>query len=310
MSIIQKIQENIRKVIVGKEEAVDLTMVALISNGHILFEDVPGTGKTLLAKSVAKSIDASFKRLQFTSDTLPADILGQEYFDLKDGVFRKRYGPIFANIVLVDEINRTVPRTQSALLEVMEERTVTIGDETTRLPAPFLVIATQNPLESDGTFPLPDAQLDRFLMTIRQGYPTAEEEREIMRRFREQNPIDTLQSVITAAEIIQVQEQAKKVSIDRSIEDYIISNIQATRSHSLVEIGVSPRGSLALMKACQSRALLYERTYCTPDDVQALATPVLAHRLVLTVEGDMKVTKQEVIQELIHTLPVPVEHSI
>lgn len=263
MSILNQIKENVSKVIVGKEEVIDLAMIALVANGHVLLEDVPGTGKTTLAKTLAKSIDGEFQRVQFTSDTLPGDVVGLEYFDMKESDFKTRKGPIFANLVLVDEINRAVPRTQSALLEVMEERTVTIAGETHQLPNPFIVLATQNPLESAGTFPLPDAQLDRFLLTIRQGYPNRRHEKEMLQRFKEQNPLQLLQSVVSLVDILNLQEQAKKIHMQDEVEEYLLDIVEATRNHELVEIGVSPRGSLAFMRAAQARALLKGREYTT-----------------------------------------------
>ncbi|PHB22495.1 AAA family ATPase [Bacillus pseudomycoides] len=307
MSILEKIKENVSKVIVGKEEVIDLAMIALVANGHVLLEDVPGTGKTTLAKTLAKSIDGAFQRIQFTSDTLPGDVVGLEYFDMKESDFKTRKGPIFANLVLVDEINRAVPRTQSALLEVMEERTVTIAGVTHVLPDPFIVLATQNPLESAGTFALPDAQLDRFLLTIRQGYPNRKYEKEMLKRFKEKNPFNDLQSVVTLSDILELQEQSKKIHMHDEVEEYLLDIVEATRKHDLVEIGISPRGSLAFMRAAQARALLKGRDYVTPDDLKALAAPVCAHRLTLTIEGDMKTTKVDVLQEILEKLAVPVE---
>ncbi|EEL46219.1 hypothetical protein bcere0021_17000 [Bacillus cereus Rock3-42] len=309
MNTLQKIVNNISRVIVGKNESIELAAIALIAKGHILLEDVPGTGKTSLAKSLAKSIDAEFQRIQFTADTLPGDVIGLEFFDVKESEFKTRLGPIFTNIVLVDEINRAVPRTQSSLLEVMEERTVTIAKSTHTLPEPFLVIATQNPLESAGTFPLPDAQLDRFLLTIRQGYPTREAEKEMMQRFQRNDPLENLHSVISSEEILALQQQAREVLMGNDVQEYLLGIIEATRKHELIEIGVSPRGTLAFMRAVQARALLKERDFCTPDDLQALAKSVCAHRLTLTIEGEMKTTKEELINEILNRLHVPVENT-
>ncbi|CAM4269031.1 AAA family ATPase [Bacillus wiedmannii] len=307
MDILKAVKNNIAQIIVGNDAAIELVMIALVANGHILLEDVPGTGKTSLAKSLARSIDGKFQRLQFTSDTLPGDVIGLEYFDMKESDFKTRMGPVFANIALVDEINRAVPRTQSALLEVMEERTVTISGHTYKLPSPFLVVATQNPLESSGTFPLPDAQLDRFLLTVRQGYPNREHEREMLRRFRLGNPMESLQSVLSCEEILDLQQQAQNILIHEEVENYLLDIVKATREHNLVEIGVSPRGSLAFMRAAQSRALLNGRSYCTPEDFRFLAKPVCSHRLTLTIEGEMKTTKTQVIQEILETVSAPVE---
>ncbi|WP_369901440.1 AAA family ATPase [Bacillus manliponensis] len=308
MNLLTKIKENMSQVIIGKEDAIELAMIALVANGHILLEDVPGTGKTSLAKSLAKSVDGEFQRIQFTSDTLPSDVIGLEYFDMKESNFKTRIGPIFANIVLVDEINRAVPRTQSSLLEVMEERTLTLAGHTYHLPPVFLVIATQNPIESAGTFPLPDAQLDRFLLAIRQGYPERVYEKEMLRRFRKHNPFSSLNSVISCEDIIKLQEQAKNIFVSEDIENYLLDIVEATRNHSLVEIGVSPRGALAFMRAAQARALLKERNYCTPDDLYNLAKPVLCHRLTLTVEGEMKTTRYKMMQEILEQVHVPVEN--
>ncbi|MGN4717962.1 AAA family ATPase [Bacillus cereus group sp. MYBK226-2] len=307
MDLLDKIKNNIAQIIVGKNEAIELVTIALVANGHILLEDVPGTGKTSLAKSLARSIDGKFQRLQFTSDTLPGDVIGLEYFDMKESDFKTRMGPIFANIVLVDEINRAVPRTQSALLEVMEERTVTISGKTYQLPNPFLVLATQNPLESAGTFPLPDAQLDRFLLTVRQGYPNREHEREMLRRFRLENPLESLQSVVSCEEILTLQKQAQDILIHEEVENYLLDIVKATREHELVEIGASPRGSLAFMRAAQARALLNGRSYCTPEDFRVLANPVCSHRLTLTLEGEMKTTKSKIMQEILESVLAPVE---
>lgn len=308
MNLLSKVKENMSKVILGKEEAIELAMIALVANGHILLEDVPGTGKTSLAKSLAKSIDGEFRRIQFTSDTLPSDVVGLEYFDMKESDFKTRIGPIFANVVLVDEINRAVPRTQSSLLEVMEERTLTLAGHTYHLPPTFLVIATQNPIESAGTFPLPDAQLDRFLLSIRQGYPERIYEQEMLRRYRQHNPFSSIASVISCDDILSLQEKAKNIFVSEDIENYLLDIVEATRNHELVEIGVSPRGALAFMRAAQARALLKERDYCTPDDLHTLAQAVLCHRLTLTIEGEMKTTRDKIMQEVLGQVHVPVEN--
>ena len=305
--MLENIKQNISKVMIDKENEIELMIIALLSDGHVLLEDVPGTGKTTMAKCFSKSIDGTFNRLQFTPDTLPSDIIGQEYFDVKTSDFKVRKGPVFSNVLLIDEINRTVPRSQSALLELMEEKNVTLGGESFPLPKPFIVIGTQNPFDSIGTFPLPEAQLDRFLLTIKQGYPSYENEKKMLKRFRLDNPIETIESVISIHEIIRLKEEVKRVLISDDIEDYLMTIVQSTRNHKYVEIGVSPRGSLAFMRAVQSRAFIHGRDFCIPDDVKALAQPLLAHRISLNVEGEVKTTKQHIVQEIIDLTPVAVE---
>ena len=305
--MLESIKQNISKVMIDKEYEIELMIIALLSDGHVLLEDVPGTGKTTMAKCFSKSIDGTFNRLQFTPDTLPSDIIGQEYFDVKTSDFKVRKGPVFSNVLLIDEINRAVPRSQSALLELMEEKTVTLGGESFPLPKPFIVIGTQNPFDSIGTFPLPEAQLDRFLLTIKQGYPSYENEKKMLKRFRMANPIETIESVISINEIMRLKEEVKRVLISEDIEDYLMKIIQSTRHHKYVEIGVSPRGSLAFMRAIQSRAFIHGRDFCIPDDVKALAQPLLAHRISLNVEGEVKTTKQHIVQEIIDLTPVAVE---
>ena len=305
--MLENIKQNISKVMIDKENEIELMIIALLSDGHVLLEDVPGTGKTTMAKCFSKSIDGTFNRLQFTPDTLPSDIIGQEYFDVKTSDFKVRKGPVFSNVLLIDEINRAVPRSQSALLELMEEKNVTLGGESFPLPKPFIVIGTQNPFDSIGTFPLPEAQLDRFLLTIKQGYPSYENEKKMLKRFRLDNPIETIESVISVEEIIRLKEEVKRVLISDDIEDYLMTIVQSTRNHKYVEIGVSPRGSLAFMRAVQSRAFIHGRDFCIPDDVKALAQPLLAHRISLNVEGEVKTTKQHIVQEIIDLTPVAVE---
>ncbi|KSU59024.1 AAA family ATPase [[Bacillus] enclensis] len=305
--MLQHIKENVAKVMIDKEKEIELMIIALLSDGHILLEDVPGTGKTTMAKCFSRSIDGTFNRLQFTPDTLPSDIVGQEYFDVKTSDFKVRKGPVFNNVLLIDEINRAVPRTQSALLELMEEKHVTLGGVTYHLPKPFCVIATQNPYDSIGTFPLPDAQLDRFLLTIRQGYPSPEKEKMMLRRFRSANPLATIESVISIEDVIQLKQKVKDVVVSEEVEDYLMEIVQATRQHQYVDVGVSPRGSLAYMRAAQSRAFLYGRDFSTPDDVKELALPILAHRITLNVEGEVKTSKEAVIHEILDSISVPVE---
>jgi MoxR-like ATPase len=305
--MLQKMKDNISQVMIDKEEEIELMMIALLSDGHILLEDVPGTGKTTMAKCFSKSIDGTFSRLQFTPDTLPSDILGQEYFDMKESDFKTRKGPVFSNVLLIDEINRAVPRTQSALLELMEEKHVTLGGVTAPLPKPFIVIATQNPFDATGTFPLPDAQLDRFLLTIKQGYPSPKHEKRMLKRFRLENPMDSIDSVISVAEVLNMKDEVKKVFVSDDIEDYLLEIIQSTRKHKYVDIGVSPRGSLAFMRAIQARAYIHGRDYCNPEDIKALSQPLLGHRIVLNVEGEVKATKGHIIQEIMDQVTVPVE---
>ncbi len=305
--MLQHIKENVAKVMIDKEKEIELMIIALLSDGHILLEDVPGTGKTTMAKCFSRSIDGTFNRLQFNPDTLPSDIVGQEYFDVKTSDFKVRKGPVFNNVLLIDEINRAVPRTQSALLELMEEKHVTLGGVTYHLPKPFCVIATQNPYDSIGTFPLPDAQLDRFLLTIRQGYPSPEKEKMMLRRFRSANPLATIESVISIEDVIQLKQKVKDVVVSEEVEDYLMEIVQATRQHQYVDVGVSPRGSLAYMRAAQSRAFLYGRDFSTPDDVKELALPILAHRISLNVEGEVKTSKEAVIHEILDSISVPVE---
>ncbi|WP_034762721.1 AAA family ATPase [Rossellomorea vietnamensis] len=307
MYMLQKMKETISQVMVDKENEIELMMIALLSDGHILLEDVPGTGKTTMAKCFSKSIEGTFSRLQFTPDTLPSDILGQEYFDMKESDFRTRKGPVFSNVLLIDEINRAVPRTQSALLELMEEKNVTLGGVTSPLPQPFIVIATQNPFDATGTFPLPDAQLDRFLLTIKQGYPSPQHEKMMLKRFRLKNPMDSIDRVISVGEVLNMKEEVRKVLVSDDMEDYLLDIIQSTRKHKYVDIGVSPRGSLAFMRAIQARAYIHGRDYCTPEDIKALSQPLLGHRIVLNVEGEVKATKGHIIQEIMDGVTVPVE---
>lgn len=280
--LADKVKANIQEVIVGKEETIDHILVALISSGHILLEDVPGTGKTLLAKSLAQSLDCTYKRIQFTPDLLPSDVTGINFYSQKESEFVFRPGPIFSNIVLADEINRATPRTQSSLLECMEERQTTIDGETHTLENPFIVIATQNPLESQGTFPLPEAQLDRFLLKINMGYPTKEEGIAILKRFKEKNPLHQLEAVATKEEIVEAQQIYSHVFISDDMYEYVMDIIEKTRNHDDIELGVSPRGSQALLKTIQVHALIKGREFVTPDDVKAMVKPVLGHRIILS----------------------------
>jgi MoxR-like ATPase len=304
----QKICSNINQVIIGKEELIQKILVCLFSNGHILLEDNPGTGKTTLAKSLAKSMECDFKRVQFTPDLLPSDITGINYYNQKLGEFTLKRGSLFTNVLLADEINRATPRTQSALLECMEERQVTIDGVTHALDAPFLVIATQNPIEAQGTFPLPEAQLDRFFMKLSIGYPNHQEEINILNNFMLHNPLETLSSVVSKQDILTAQQQIKSVTINGTVKDYIVRIAAATRNHAEIELGVSPRGTLALMRAAQSYAAVNGRDYVLPDDVKAICKDVLCHRLIVK---NAHILKQEsiaehVMEHILNTVEVPI----
>jgi MoxR-like ATPase len=304
-----ELQEQIGKVLVGKETVIELLMIALISQGHVLLEDVPGTGKTMLAKALAKSIHGKFSRVQLTPDVLPSDITGIQIYNPKDQTFEIKPGPVMTNILLTDEINRATPRTQASLLEVMEERQVTIEGETLKLNTPFIVVATQNPIEQQGTFPLPEAQMDRFLFQIQMGYPSLEEELQIMRLYRKNEPIDQLEPIYSPSELAILQKEAKEVELSPEVEHYLLQLVQETRQHEWVETGVSPRGTLAFMRAAQARALLHDRNFVTPDDLKALAPFILSHRLVLSMEGEMRTTKPRIIAEILKKVEVPVEEG-
>ena len=307
--VLDNLKDSINSVFVGKEETIDLLLVALLSNGHVLLEDVPGTGKTMLAKTIAKSIGGTFSRIQFTPDVLPSDVIGLEYFNPKHGEFEKRIGPIYANIVLADEINRAMPRTQSSLLEAMEERQITIEKQTDQLPNPFLVIATQNPGESHGTFPLPDAQLDRFLVKINIGYPSREDERKIMKRFRREDPLSDVSPVIHMEDMQKLQEETKQIHISDCIEDYVLDLVESTRNHKWIETGLSPRATLAMLRAAQAKAKIESRAYCTPEDIQFVFPHISTHRIMLSMEGALHMTKSEVIHSILGNIDVPVELS-
>lgn len=304
---VSAVKANIGQVLVGKEEVTDLLLSAILAGGHVLLEDVPGTGKTMLAKSLAKSMELSFARIQFTPDLLPSDITGINYYNQKAGEFRFRGGPVFTNILLADEINRATPRTQSSLLECMEEHQVTIDGETKKLEEPFFVLATQNPIETAGTYPLPEAQLDRFFMQIPMGLPDAAEERQILERFGRENPYDSLKPVCDQAALQTLMAEAETVSVHSQLMDYMVSLVMATRNHSEVEGGVSPRGSLALYKAARAYALIKGREYVVPEDIKTLAVPVLAHRLVLARTLTGRSTGRQIIEQILNTVPVPTE---
>ncbi|MGC8786239.1 MAG: AAA family ATPase [Anaerolineae bacterium] len=302
----RKVMDNVEKVIVGKHEVIELTVICLLCQGHLLIEDVPGVGKTMLAKSIAKSIGCTFKRIQFTPDLLPSDVTGVSVFNQKTRQFEFRPGPVLSQIVLTDEINRATPKTQSALLEAMEERQVTVDGITYPTPRPFLVIATQNPIEYEGTFPLPEAQLDRFLMRVSLGHPAPADEITILEAQQYRHPIEEIDQVITAEELLEAQEEVKKVYVDSLVKEYIVELVNATRKHPDVYLGASPRGSLALFKTAQARAVLDGRDYATPDDIKALAEPTLAHRLIISPASRIKnVDQRAIIEELLHSVPVP-----
>jgi MoxR-like ATPase len=294
--------------IIGKPEVVRLAIITLLAEGHLLIEDVPGVGKTTLAHALAKSIDGSFQRVQFTSDLLPSDILGVSVFNQRRSEFEFQRGPIFANIVLADEVNRTTPKTQSSLLEAMNELQVSVDGVTHYLEKPFMVLATQNPLEYHGTYPLPESQLDRFFMRIRIGYPSAEHEKAIMQAERSMVAIEHLSPVITAHDVLTLQAQVDQVTIEEDLQDYIIAIADHTRTSKWLELGVSPRGTLALQRAAKASALVAGRNYCTPDDVKALVNPVFAHRVLLQADAytDSSVDDTEhVIQNILQEVPVP-----
>ena len=302
----EKVIENVEKVIVGKHSPVQITVVALLCQGHLLIEDVPGVGKTMLARAIAKSIGCHFSRIQFTPDMLPSDVTGVSVFNQKNREFEFRQGPVFAQIVLTDEINRATPKTQSALLEAMEERQVTVDGTTYPLSRPFLVLATQNPIEYEGTFPLPEAQLDRFMLRISLGYPSKADETIILEAQQFVHPVNQIDQVVTVEELLEVQEGIKSVYADDLIKEYIVSLVDASRHHPDVYLGASPRGSLALFKASQARAAILGRDYVIPDDVKALAEATLAHRLIISPAARIKnVDPREVVQELLASVPVP-----
>lgn len=308
-AVAQKINENISRVLVGKKDEIDLVLVSLFAGGHALLDDVPGTGKTVLAKSLAKSIQCDFKRIQFTADLLPSDITGLSVYNQKTGEFDFQPGPAFTNILLADEINRTTPRTQSALLECMEEKQITMDGETRPLGAPFFVIATQNPVESSGTFALPEAQLDRFLVRLTLGYPTAEESIGILSGYIAGSSLVNLEPVTTGAEITEIQNAISGVLVSEPIQKYMVDLVEATRKHEDVELGISTRGLLALLRACQAYAAINGRDYVLPDDVKALVIPVFAHRLILKVKYNSSNKAAEIIRKILISVPAPTEST-
>lgn len=307
---LQAIIDNIEKVMIGKRHIAELSVVALLGQGHVLLEDVPGVGKTMMVRSLAKSVGATFKRIQFTPDLLPSDVLGVSIYNPKDMEFEFRPGPIMGNIVLADEINRTSPKTQAALLEGMEEAAVTVDGETIEIPKPFFVMATQNPIEYEGTYPLPEAQLDRFLLKLKMGYPDILDEIEVLRRAESTKPIETLTSVVTLEELIHLQQEVKEIHVDDLVKQYIVTLAQATREHPYVYLGASPRGSIALMKAAQAYTLLKGRTFVTPDDIQYLAPFVFSHRLILKPEARYdNVSAEDIVGRIVLNTAVPTRKS-
>ncbi len=300
--------KNVSQVVVGKAEEIKLLLVAMLCEGHALLEDVPGIGKTTMAKALARSLGCTFHRVQFTPDLLPSDITGTSIFNQQTSQFEMRRGPIFSQVVLADEINRAGPRTQSSLLEAMEERQVTIDIDTVPLPRPFMVLATQNPVELEGTFPLPEAQLDRFIIKLTLGYPTLEDERAIVRRFKEYSPLTDLQPVTSAEEILQAQQAVRGVYVNPVVEGYIVNVIHATRKHEAIELGASPRATLALYRTAQALAAIEGRGFVLPDDVKRMAAPVLAHRIILSTRTRLRGRgNAALLQEVLDSVPVPVE---
>ena len=304
-ALANKLRINIQKVIVGKDEVIDLITTSLICSGHVLLEDIPGTGKTMLARALAKSIDSNFNRIQFTPDLLPSDLTGLNYFNQKLNEFQFKKGPLMNHIILADEINRATPRTQSSLLEAMEEHQITVDGVTHLLKEPFFVLATQNPIEIGGTFPLPEAQLDRFFMQLSMGYPSRDEAYAIMTRFRTVNPIEHLESVLSGADIVKARRKYTQVHIDDTIIGYILDIVEKTRHHADIELGISPRGSMALYKGAQAYAAVKGRTYVLPDDIKTLVKPIFSHRIKL--KDVYTTTSGEVLQTILDSVTVPVE---
>jgi MoxR-like ATPase len=306
---IDRLQQAIEKVIKGKPEAVRLAIITLIAGGHLLVEDVPGVGKTTLAHAMARALDCAFQRIQFTSDLLPSDVIGLSVYNQHSGIFEWKPGPIFANIVLADEINRTTPKTQSALLEAMAERHVTVEGTTHPLPAPFIVVATQNPIEHHGTYPLPESQLDRFMLRLRIGYPAADDEKQILRDREYVDPLQELSAVMTDSDITAIQENVASVSVDDALVEYLMRLVAATRESEMLDLGVSPRGTLSLFRAAQALALTEERTFCIPDDIKRLVIPVFAHRVVVSSRFSSSLRRSEeaeaVLREILKSVSVP-----
>jgi len=305
-STAQLIVDNVKRVILGKEQAIELGVIALMCQGHVLIEDVPGVGKTMLARSIARSAGCTFKRIQFTPDLLPTDVTGVSIFNQKTSEFEFREGPIIAQIVLADEINRATPKTQSSTLEAMEERQVTVEGITHYVPNPFMVMATQNPIEYEGTFPLPEAQLDRFFVRIKLGYPTLDEEIAIIEGQQQAHPIETLQAVTSAEEILELQKATREIYVDDLIKRYIVNIVETTRDHDDISLGASPRGSISLFRGAQALALIRGRDYALPDDVKVLAVPVISHRLIVSAAARMRgVNASDVMASIVESVAVP-----
>jgi MoxR-like ATPase len=306
---IEALQATVERVIRGKPEAVRLAIVTLLAGGHLLIEDVPGVGKTTLAHALARALDCSFQRIQFTSDLLPSDVIGLSVYNQQDSRFEWKPGPIFANVILADEINRTTPKTQSALLEAMAEGHVTVEGVTHALPTPFIVLATQNPIEHHGTYPLPESQLDRFMLRLRIGYPGAVDEKQILRDREHAEPLDQMEPVMSGADVLELQKAVSDVSVDDAIVDYLMRIVAATRASDMLDLGVSPRGTLALFRAAQALALTEERSYCLPDDVKRLVVPVFAHRIAVSSRYSSAMRRSEeaeaVLREIMKTVSVP-----
>lgn len=307
MNTIRKLKENIEKVIIGKGEVIDLVLTALIAEGHVLLEDMPGSGKTMLAKSLAKSMDVPFARVQMTPDLLPSDVTGLNVYNAKSGDFEFHSGPIFTNILLADEINRATPRTQASLLECMEEKQVTIDGNTRKLEKPFFVIATQNPIETAGTFPLPEAQLDRFMMRLSMGQMDAEQECEILRRYKNNNPLEELQAVVTVEEVQELQKHYRDIYVHPELLQYIQAICMATRKRKEIRVGVSVRGTLTLMRCAQAYACIQGRNYVVPEDVKKLVIPILAHRLVMAGNYYLQNAAYSQLEQILNDVPVPTE---
>jgi len=307
--LLARVQQSVQSVIRGKDEVIQLALVGLLARGHLLIEDVPGVGKTTLAHALARSFDCAFQRIQFTSDMLPSDVIGVSVFSQQTERFEFRPGPIFANIILADEINRTTPKTQSALLEAMNENQVTVDNRTSPLPQPFMVMATQNPIEHHGTYPLPESQLDRFLMRLKIGYPSVESEKEILQDFADSDPLANLKPVMTGAEVVDIQNRVRRVKVDEELANYTLAIVEKTRQHEYLSLGVSPRGSMSLYRAAQALAFLEGRDYCIPDDFKRLILPVFSHRCVVSSRYISTLKKSEqtaaILEEIINTTPVP-----